>query len=229
VIGCLGSQYAGWSLADGDWFALGSGPARALYAKEPVFADLGYADHADSAALVLETAAPPPEAVVRHVAEATGVAPERLTFLYAPTQSLAGSTQVVARVLEVALHKVHALGFPLHKVVDGFGVAPLAPPAPDFITAMGRTNDAIIYGGTVHLFVEGSDDDARDLAERLPSAGSRDFGRPFAEVFAGFGGDFYAIDPMLFSPAEAIVTALGSGRTHRAGSIATGLIDVSFG
>jgi methenyltetrahydromethanopterin cyclohydrolase len=229
VVACLGSQYAGWSLSDGDWFALGSGPARAIYAKEHIYEDIGYSDRAGSAALVLETAAPPPEAVVRTVAEATGLAPEALTFLYAPTQSLAGSTQVVGRVLEVALHKVHALGFPMGRVVDGLGIAPLAPPSPDFVTAMGRTNDAIIYGGFVHLYVEGPDDEARDLAAKLPSAGSRDYGAPFAEVFAKFGGDFYAIDSMLFSPASVIVTALESGRSHRAGTIAEGLVDASFG
>lgn len=229
VVACLGSQYAGWSLADGDWFALGSGPARALYAKEPIFADIGYADRADTGALILETATAPTEAVVAEVARSAGIEPAALTFLYAPTQSLAGSTQVVARVLEVALHKVHALHFPMDRVVDGFGIAPLAPPSPDFVTAMGRTNDAIIYGGFVQLFVEGPDDDARDLAARLPSHGSRDYGSPFAEVFQKFGGDFYAIDSMLFSPAEVIVTALSSGRSHRAGTIAQGLVDASFG
>lgn len=229
VIGCLASQYAGWSLADGDWFALGSGPARALYAKEHIYEDIGYSDRADWGTLVLETAAPPTEAIVKTVAESTGVPPSGLTFLYAPTESLAGSTQVVARVLEVALHKVHALGFPLGRVVDGVGIAPLAPPHPDFVTAMGRTNDAIIYGGMVHLYVEGPDDEAADLAAKLPSSGSRDFGSPFAEVFKRFGGDFYAIDPMLFSPAEVIVTSLESGASHRAGSIVPGLVDASFG
>ena len=229
VIGCLGSQYAGWALSDGDWFALGSGPARAIYAKEDVYKDIGYADVAGPAALVLETAATPTEGVVRQVAEATGVAPSDLTFLYAPTQSLAGSTQVVARVLEVALHKVHTLHFPMERVVDGFGLAPLAPPHPDFVTAMGRTNDAIIYGGFVHLFVSGPEDDARELAAKLPSTTSRDYGAPFAEVFKRFNGDFYAIDPMLFSPAEVIVTAVDTGASFRAGAISTALVDASFG
>ena len=151
-----------------------------------------------------------------------------LTFIYAPTQSLAGSTQVVARVLEVALHKVHALGFPLDRVVDGLGVAPLAPPSPDFVEAMGRTNDAIIYGGRVHLFVAGPDADARDArrdaAEHSPRATTA---RPFADIFAQFKGDFYAIDPHLFSPAEVIVTALESGRSYRGGQLAR-LVDILF-
>jgi methenyltetrahydromethanopterin cyclohydrolase len=136
--------------------------------------------------------------------------------------------QVVARVLEVALHKAHELKFPLDRIVDGMGAAPLAPPHPDFVTAMGRTNDAIIYAGRVHLMVTGLASDARDLAMRLPSAGSRDHGRPFAEIFKGFKGDFYAIDPMLFSPAEVIVTAIDSGDSFRNGHLDLGLLDASF-
>ncbi len=232
VLACLGSQYAGWSLAggedDGGWFALGSGPARATFAGEDLYGELGYRDDADTATLVLEAAAPPPESVVRQVAAATGCRPGALTFIYAPTQSLAGATQVVGRVLEVALHKVHTLHFPLERVVDGMGTAPLSPPSPDFMTAMGRTNDAIIYGGRVHLYVEGPEDEARDLAEKLPSAGSRDYGSPFAEVFARFNGDFYAIDPMLFSPAEVVVTAVESGRSFRGGAVNADLVDASF-
>ncbi|MFC7400488.1 methenyltetrahydromethanopterin cyclohydrolase [Chelatococcus sp. GCM10030263] len=233
VLACLGSQYAGWSLtseAEGqNYFALGSGPGRAAARAETLFEELGYADPAESAVLVLETGEPPPAVIVEKVAAATGLETDRLTFIYAPTQSLAGATQVVARVLEVGLHKVHALGFPLERVVDGLGSAPLAPPAPDFVVAMGRTNDAIIYGGRIHLFVMGPDAEAKDLTEALPSTTSRDHGAPFAEIFARFKGDFYAIDGHLFSPAEVMVTALESGRTYRAGRLVPELVDASFG
>lgn len=232
VLACLGCQYAGWSLRAGTgkeaYFALGSGPGRAAARVEPLFVELSYGDAADSAVLILETAAPPPEAVVRNVAEATRLAPEALTFIYAPTQSLAGATQVVSRVLEVALHKAHSLGFPLADIVDGLGTAPLAPPTPDFVRAMGRTNDAIIYGGRVHLFVSGTAQAAKALAEALPSPSSRDHGKPFAEIFSRFKGDFYAIDPHLFSPAEVIVTALENGETFRGGQLMPDLVDASF-
>ena len=97
------------------------------------------------------------------------------------------------------------------------------------MTAMGRTNDAIIYGGRVHLFVTGPADDARMLAEALPSRGSRDFGAPFRTIFERFQGDFYAIDPMLFSPAETLVTAIDTGQTFRAGAVDATLLDASFG
>jgi methenyltetrahydromethanopterin cyclohydrolase len=182
VVACLASQYAGWRLSYGEgkdaFFALGSGPARALARVEPLFETLGYRDQAKSAALVLETSGAPPPEIVDQVLKACGIAPERLTVLYAPTQSLAGSTQIVARVLEVALHKAHELKFPLGRIVEGMAAAPLAPPHPDLITAMGRTNDAIIYAGRVHLMVLGPAADARALAEQLPCVGSRDYGRP---------------------------------------------------
>ena len=63
----------------------------------------------------------------------------------------------------------------------------------------------------------------------LPSVTSRDYGRPFAEIFKSFKGDFYKIDPILFSPAEAVVTAVESGETFRAGQISQDLLDVCFG
>jgi len=233
VIACLGSQYAGWSLAhgvgQGAFHALGSGPARALAQKEAVFKDIGYRDEADVATLVIEGGRPPPPEIVESVARDCGVAPSALTVIYAPTQSLAGSAQVVARVLEVALHKAHELKFPLERIVDGMGAAPLSPPHPDFVTAMGRTNDAIIYGGRAQLFVTGPAADAKALAEALPSRASRDFGAPFAEIFRRFRGDFYAIDRMLFSPAEVIVTAIESGESFRGGAMHLKLLDASFG
>ena len=233
VTACLASQYAGWSLAYGEgkgsFFALGSGPARALARREKLFGDLEYRDDAASAVLVLESGKPPPAPLVTEIAAACGVEVAELAILYAPTQSLAGSVQVVARVLEVAMHKAHVLHFPLSRIVDGMGAAPLPPPHPDFVTAMGRTNDAIIFGGRVQLFVTGPAAEARDLAHAMPAATSRDYGRPFAETFRAVKGDFYAIDPMLFSPAEVIVTAIDSGESFRAGRVDAAMLDASFG
>jgi methenyltetrahydromethanopterin cyclohydrolase len=232
VLACLGSQYAGWSLSAGSgkqkFQALGSGPARALAVKEPLFAELGYRDRGDATCLVLEVDRPPPEEIIDKVARDCGVAPRRLTVILTPTQSLAGMVQIVARVLEVALHKMHALGFPLDALVDGAGHAPLPPPSPEFLTAMGRSNDAILFGGAVHLFVRCDDGAAAELAARLPCSASRDYGRPFAEVFRSYGFDFYKIDPMLFAPATALVTNLASGRSFRGGETNDELLARSF-
>ncbi|OYX03716.1 MAG: methenyltetrahydromethanopterin cyclohydrolase [Rhizobiales bacterium 32-66-8] len=229
VRACLACQYAGWSLTSGSFFALGSGPGRASAAVEPLFQELGIREHAGKITLVLETAQFPSVGVVEEIADACSVPAEHVTLILTPTNSLAGSVQIAARVLEVALHKAHALGFALPDICDGRGSAPLPPPARDFITAMGRTNDAILYGGDVHLFVTGSADAARQLAHDLPSSTSRDHGRAFAEVFAAYDCDFYRIDPLLFSPARVLVTALDQGVSFGAGALDPALITRSFG
>jgi methenyltetrahydromethanopterin cyclohydrolase len=136
--------------------------------------------------------------------------------------------QIAARCLEVALHKAHELHFPLNHIVDGIATAPVPPPAPGFVAAMGRTNDAIIYGGRVQLYVSGPSKAAKKLAEQLPSITSKDYGKPFAEIFESVKGDFYAIDRMLFSPAKATVTALETGESFEAGHIDSAIIARSF-
>jgi methenyltetrahydromethanopterin cyclohydrolase len=233
VLACLGSQYAGWGLTAGEgagaFHALGSGPGRSLSSKEELFKELGYGDHAKSTCLVLEVDRMPPDAVVEKVARDCGITPENLTFILTPTRSIAGVVQIVARVLEVALHKVHAVGFPLERVLDGSGSAPLPPPAPDFLNAMGRTNDAIIFGGVVELFVDAEDAAARELAERLPSSACPDYGRPFAEVFKDAEYDFYRIDANLFAPASVVVCNVTTGKVFRAGQVNDALLATSFG
>ncbi len=231
VLACLASQYAGWSLSASKdetggkkFFALGSGPARALAVKEPLFAELGYHDHASSGVLVLEVDRPPPPVVLAKIQRDCGLAPAALTLILTPTTSLAGTTQVVARVLEVALHRAHALGFALGNIVAGSASAPLPAPGVGLVQAMGRTNDAILYGGRVHLTVRGDDAAAQALARQLPSGQSKDHGRSFAELFEAAGHDFYQLDPALFAPAEVWVSNLDSGRTWHSGAPDMGLL-----
>ena len=238
VLACLGSQYAGWSLSHEKYYALGSGPARAMATKqkdgqtlpvEELYQELAYHDDSDCPVLVIENDAVPPLAIIEKIAAACGVEPSKLTIIVTPTSSLAGGVQVVARVLEVAMHKAHALHFPLENIVDGSGFAPICPPHPNFVKAMGRTNDAILFAGQVHIFVKGSDEEAKKLADALPSSTSKDYGKPFADIFKACDYDFFKIDAMLFSPASVIVTAVESGKTFRAGHIDNALLDQSFG
>lgn len=232
VLACLGSQYAGWSLSgehDGKKFNfLGSGPARAMGSSEKLFDELGYRDQADSATIVIEADKAPPAALVEKVAEACKLKPEQLTILFAPSSSLAGTVQIAARCLEVALHKAHELHFPLEDIIDGIATVPVPPPAPGFVEAMGRTNDAIIYAGRAQLYVTGEAAAAKKLAEELPSANSKDYGKPFAEIFAAVKGDFYQIDPMLFSPARVTVTSLETGESFQAGKVDDAVLQRSF-
>jgi methenyltetrahydromethanopterin cyclohydrolase len=232
VLSCLASQYAGWNLSfvkeEDNFNALGSGPCRALALKEDLFDDLNYSDKFYSTVVVLEVDRNPPQEILDKITNDCGVSEKNLTIILTPTRSLSGSVQVVGRVLEVGMHKLHESGFPLDKVIDGFGSAPVPPPAPDFLIGMGRTNDAILYGGTVHLFVDVPDDEAFELAKRLPSSTSSDYGKPFADIFKEYKYDFYKIDKLLFSPAKVIVTTIKTGKTFIEGSANIDLVEKSF-
>ena len=232
VLSCLASQYAGWNLSfvkeEDNFNALGSGPCRALALKEDLFNDLNYSDKFYSTVVVLEVDRNPPQEIIDKITNDCGISEKNLTIILTPTRSLSGSVQVVGRVLEVGMHKLHEIGFPLDKVIDGFGSAPVPPPAPDFLIGMGRTNDAILYGGTVHLFVDVPDDEAFELAKRLPSSTSSDYGKPFADIFKEYKYDFYKIDKLLFSPAKVIVSTIKTGKTFIEGSTNIDLVEKSF-
>src|SRR5262247_4194867 len=228
-MGGLGSVALAPGEGKGAFQALASGPGRAIARRETLFEELGYADRSDRAAFVLEVDRVPPEPVIAKIARDCALAADRITIVLTPTRSLAGTVQVVARTLEVALHKAHALGFALERIVDGTGAAPLPPPAPDFLAAMGRTNDAILFAGRVTLYVDAADADAARLAETLPASASRDYGKPFAQVFKDYQFDFYKIDPMLFAPAEVTVCNLASGKSFRGGKRDLARLAESFG
>lgn len=228
VLACLASQYAGWALQHKKFFSLGSGPARAIAQREDLFKELNYHDHAEKTVLVLETDKIPPIEIIEKVASDTDIKAENLTFILTPTTSLAGATQVVARVLEVALHKLHTLHFPLDAVISGVGSAPLPPISADFLTMMGRTNDAILFGGFVQLQLKCSDAEAEKLARELPSNSSQDYGKPFVEVFKAVNMDFYQIDPLLFSPAMINITNLTTGNHFVGGALNEVLLEKSF-
>ena len=228
VLACLGSQYAGWSLSHENFFSLGSGPVRSIVQKEEMFKEIDYKDKSLKTSVVLEVDKFPPEEVVKKVSKDSNIQPENLTFIITPTTSICGNIQVVARVLEVAIHKIHELKFPLERVIHGIGYAPLPPIAKDFITGMGRTNDAIIYGGVVQLIIDGPEEDLIDLSKTLPSSSSSDYGKPFKEIFKKYNHDFYKIDGSLFSPALIIINSKNSGKTFMGGEINEKLITKSF-
>jgi methenyltetrahydromethanopterin cyclohydrolase len=228
ALACLASQYAGWKIDRDGYFAMASGPGRALIRAEELYDDLDVDEHASTAVLCLETRDEPPAEVAAHVAERAGVAPSDLTLLYAPTASLAGGVQVAARVVETALHKLHEIDFDIRRVVSGFGSCPLPPVAKNDAEAIGRTNDAVLYGGQVELTVDAPDDELEAIVERVPSSASSDFGEPFGSVLRKADWDFYKIDPLLFSPAEVRLVSVGSGRSFRAGGVALDVLERSF-
>jgi len=230
AIACLGSQYAGWAIKPEGYFAMGSGPLRAIARVEhELFDRLGYAEPPSGrGVLVLETRTAPDAAVAAYVAGKAGLPPDRLTILAAPTASPAAGVQISARVVETALHKMLELGFDVRNVLTAFGTAPLAPIAKSDMRAIGRTNDCVLYGGVVHLTVRSDDEELQALVSRIPSSASPDYGTPFYDIFKRYGGDFYKVDPHLFSPAQVALTNVESGRTFEAGSVNAGVLRQSL-
>lgn len=230
---CMASQYAGWFVkveTEGKkaYQAMGSGPARSLYGKEPLLQKLGIAEEADVAVLTLESHKLPDNDVAIWVASKCRVSPERLVLLVAPTASLVGSIQIASRVIETGMHKMSEVGFDIRKIVSGFGVCPIATIAKDNMQAIGYTNDAVLYGGQVWYTAKASADEIEAIIEKLPSSASKDYGTSFYEIFKRYNNDFYKIDPLLFSPAEIYINELTCGRTFHAGRVNSEILRKTF-
>lgn len=228
VLACMASQYAGWRVQVGKFFGMGSGPMRAAYGKEELYEHIPGKEQAPVAVGVLETRKLPDDAVFAYLGEALKLPPNKITLMTAPAASQAGNLQVVARSLETALHKLHELDFDLKQVVSGFGSAPLPPVARDELAAFGRTNDAILYGGRVTVWVNAEDDQLAEIGPKVPASASPDYGAPCAAIFARYDNDFYKIDPMLFSPAEIVFCNLKSGRSFAFGRTRADVLYQSF-
>jgi methenyltetrahydromethanopterin cyclohydrolase len=220
AVACMASQYAGWAISVEKFFAMGSGPLRAhARVERELYEKLGYEEEAAHGVLVLEGRKLPDEAVAAWVAQKARLQPSQLTFVVAPTASLAGGVQIAARILETGLHKMETLGFDVRRVVSGMGTAPIPPVAKNDLRAIGRTNDCILYGGQARYTVRAGDAELAELVAKLPASSSSDYGKPFYEIFQRYEGDFYKIDPLLFSPGEVWLTSTETGRTLHAGHL----------
>ena len=229
VHACMASQYAGWPVKKDKFFAMGSGPMRTKRGKELVLKSLNISDESPYAVGVLECDSLPDESIAELIALECGVETENTVICVAPTRSIAGTVQVVARSVETSMHKLFELGFDLSSIVSGYGTAPLPPPALDFVQGIGRTNDAILYGGHVTLWVNAQDDQIQAIGPKVPSLASRDYGVPFAKTFKKYDYDFYKVDPGLFSPAMLTIVNLKSGHSYRYGSLRPDIVSESFG
>jgi len=220
AISCMASQYAGWAIQVDKYFAMGSGPLRChARVERELFEKLQYEEQATCGVLVLEGRALPTDEVADWVAKKAKLDPSKLTFVIAPTASLSGGTQISARILETGLHKMETLGFDVRRILSGVGTAPTAPVAKNDLRGIGRTNDCILYGGQAHYTVDATDDELALLVPKIPAVASKDYGRPFYEIFERYDKDFYKIDPLLFSPAEVWLTSVRTGKTFHAGAV----------
>ncbi|MBW6518255.1 MAG: methenyltetrahydromethanopterin cyclohydrolase [ANME-2 cluster archaeon] len=227
AISCLGAQKAGWQISVDKYFAMGSGPARALALKpKHTYERIQYEDDYDHAVIALESNKIPDEKVIQFIADACNVPVENTIALVAPTASIVGSVQVSGRVVETGIFKLNELGFDTTRIVSGTGTAPIAPVVKDDLKAMGCTNDSVIYYGSIVLTTRGFDE---ELFKQVPSSTSSDYGKPFFKTFKDGGYDFYKIDPNIFAPAEMTVNDLDTGMTYHAGHLNAEVILESYG
>ncbi len=227
AISCLGAQKAGWRVSVDKYFAMGSGPARALALKpKKTYERIKYEDDYDHAVIALESNVLPDEKVIENIAEACHVDAANVVALIAPTASIVGSVQVSGRVVETAIFKLNELGYDTTKIVSGSGCAPIAPVVKDDLKAMGSTNDSVIYYGSVFLTVRGFDE---ALFKQVPSSTSKDYGIPFYRTFKDAGYDFFKIDANVFAPAEVTVNDLETGKTYHSGHLNGEVILESYG
>ncbi len=226
----MASQFAGWKIKVGSYFAMGSGPAKALAQKpSALYKEIGYEEESDVAVLMLETSELPNEDVISHVASKCGVKPENLYIVAAATNSIAGSVQISARSVETGVHKLHILGMDPRAVLVGSGRAPIAPVHPDPMVMLGRTNDMLLYGAEVFLYVDMSYEELKDYVKKAPSSSSKDYGVSVAEKVKEVGPEFlYKVDPGFFAPAKYLVCSM-DGRCVESGKINPDIISKSIG
>jgi methenyltetrahydromethanopterin cyclohydrolase len=231
AIATLGSQYAGWQINEEGFFAIGSGPARALALKpKEVYEEIQYKDECDKAIVILETQKFPPPKLIDRFARDCKVSPENVAVILTPTTSLAGATQVSGRIVETGIHKLRRLGLDPNTILYAWGCAPISPVHPKFAEAMARTNDAILYGGTACYVLEcDNEEKLGEIVKEAPSKASKAYGKLFIEIFKEANHDFYKIDPDLFAPAAIIINNAKTGRAFQNGKINAEALAESFG
>ena len=224
ALALLCSQKAGWDAFPGDYEGLGSGPARALAAREEEFNTLAYRDEFDFGVLCVESDELPGPEVAEEVADLCEIEPSGVFLPTFRTGSIAGSVSMAARAAELVAFRAFELGYDPLDVLTVTARAPVAPPTDDEEVAIARTNDALAYGGQAHVVVESDS----DVLTELPSSATDRYGEPFADIFEDVDWDLHEVDEGVFAPAQVTVDVLG-GPTYALGDTDEDLLAESFG
>jgi methenyltetrahydromethanopterin cyclohydrolase len=207
AVATLGCQLAGWKVDFGGASALGSGPARLLAKKpEKIVSKLDYCETSQKAALLLESRIFPDAFTLDALLKDAAV--RDLIIAVFAGDSLTGLVNVLARVVEVGVFRLHKLGYDTNRITSAEGSVPFLNLGKD---SMFEANDAIIYHGAVSLTVEGWDP---SLTARGVSRNSEAFGKPFSQIFDEADGNFYDIPADIFAPAKLSVKDTKTGETY---------------
>ncbi len=231
ALSTLGSQKAGWKIDVDGYYAIASGPAQAhKFINNPIYDMTGYVEESDVAVITLESDKLPDEKVADYIAEECNVKAENLTILVAPTSSLVGSIQISGRALECGVYKMfEVMEFDVTKITYAAAITPITPVDPDSVKAMGKTNDAIIFGGRAYYYIEPDEGESlEELAANLPSSASDNYGKSFLELFEEANHDFYNMPKEVFAPAQVIVNDMVTGQMYHTGFIDLERLKKSF-
>ncbi len=227
---CIGSQIAGWQLEAKKEAPILAGPARALNRINPdhYLGWINYADQSEEGVISIQTSELVSVQTADLIAHACQIRPENLYILVAGNASLACAIQVPARIIEQTLHRLHEEGFDIKTVRLAQGMCVIPPLIDNDLIAMGRINDALLYGGTAVLSVENTDEAISAVIQRLVTLASPAYGRSFQEIYQEAGCDFYNIPIEFNSPAAVQINNLTTGQTFCAGEWDLGILRRSF-
>jgi methenyltetrahydromethanopterin cyclohydrolase len=230
-IAVLCSQYPlfGEDAVDVDGYSpLVSGPLRALM-REPkeIFDLIKYKDNAKVGALILQTDEYPKDKYAEYVAKKGGISPRNLCLILMPTQCIARSVDVAARVIETSMWRlVQVLGYDFRKVKFMTGLAPFAPIYPDIWQRPGITPDDMDHfcGHVSFGVVPAKGDDLDALVKNMVVESTAANGKPFFEILKEHDLSFHNIPREIYAVAKATIYDLSTGNMHRAGKMNVPLI-----
>lgn len=231
ALSTIGSQKAGWKIEVDDYFAMGSGPAQAHKDKDAeIYKLTEYVEESDIAVITIEADELPNEKVAEYIANECNVKTENVTILVAPTSSLVGSIQISGRAVETGTYKMmNTMDFDITRISYAAGITPITPVDPDHLKAMGKTNDAVIFGGRTYYYIESEEDESlEELAKNLPSSASKTYGKKFIDLLKDADFDFYKLPKDVFAPAEVIVNDMRTGEIFHTGFIDLKRLKESF-
>ncbi|MCD7781711.1 MAG: methenyltetrahydromethanopterin cyclohydrolase [Methanosphaera sp.] len=231
ALSTLGSQKAGWKIDVDNYYAIGSGPAQThKFPDNEIYKMTNYKEDSNIAVITLEADSLPSVEVADYIASECGVEAENLSILVAPTSSLVGSIQISGRTLETGIYKMYEImDFDITKITYAAGITPITPVDPDSVKAMGKTNDAIIFGGRAYYYIEPDEnEDLEELATNLPSSASDKYGKNFIELFKEADYEFYNMPKDIFAPAQVIVNDMVTGQIFHTGFIDLERLKKSF-
>lgn len=231
MIACMASQIAGWSLGEGEYATIASGPARsqAVVDSDHYIHMTPYRDQSDQAVVCLQDVHYPTNALALEVAQACHVKPENVYILISDSTCIACSMQVSARIIEQSCHKMMRNGFSAEQIVLCRGRAPIAPIVKDELKTMGRINDALIYGSEAEFWVDAKDEDIEAVIHKMVGiTSSPRYNERFEDVFDQAGRNFFQVEVDVHSIAKCQFHNVNTGRSFHAGEINYALLERSF-